>query len=80
MSDREQEQRERAYKIWEDEGRPDGAHDDHWKRAERPDDLADQESDDVTKVNQRADDEFASNDKAPDNAMDVRPPSTVAPD
>lgn len=80
MTDREQEQRERAYKIWEDEGRPDGAHDDHWKLAERAGDLADQETDDVTKVNQQADDEFANSDGEPNNAVDVRPPSTVAPD
>jgi hypothetical protein len=33
MVDIEQRQRERAYKIWEEEGRPDGRHDDHWKRA-----------------------------------------------
>ncbi len=29
MKDKEQKQRERAYKIWEDEGCPDGAHDEH---------------------------------------------------
>lgn len=80
MTDKEQQRRERAYKIWEDEGRPDGAHADHWQRAERPDDLADQESDDVTKVNQQADDEFANESDEPDNAADIRPPSTVAPD
>ncbi len=31
--DREQEQRERAYKIWEDEGRPIGKHEEHWAQA-----------------------------------------------
>ena len=25
--------RTRAYSIWESEGRPDGRHDEHWKRA-----------------------------------------------
>lgn len=25
--------RERAYRLWESEGRPDGKHDDHWRRA-----------------------------------------------
>ncbi|MDP9840051.1 hypothetical protein J2T09_004831 [Neorhizobium huautlense] len=80
MTDREQEQRERAYKIGEDEGRPDGAHDHHWKRAERAGDLVAQETDDVTKVNQQADDEFANSDWGHNNAADVRPPSTVAPD
>jgi len=34
MEDTERQQRERAYKIWEDEGRVEGAHDDHWQRAE----------------------------------------------
>lgn len=29
MNEKEQQQRERAYKIWEDEGRPEGAHEDH---------------------------------------------------
>jgi hypothetical protein len=33
MDDREQQQRERAYKIWEDEGRLEGAHEEHWQRA-----------------------------------------------
>ncbi|MGO4352753.1 DUF2934 domain-containing protein [Rhizobium sp. RAF36] len=32
--DKDQERRERAYRIWEDEGRPHGKHDDHWQRAE----------------------------------------------
>jgi hypothetical protein len=34
MDDKEQTLRERAYKIWEDEGRSDGSHEDHWRRAE----------------------------------------------
>lgn len=33
--DRETELQNRAYSIWEREGRPDGAHDDHWAAAER---------------------------------------------
>jgi hypothetical protein len=33
-SAREQALRERAYAIWEEEGRPDGKHLDHWRRAE----------------------------------------------
>jgi Protein of unknown function (DUF2934) len=31
---KEQAIRERAYAIWEEEGRPDGKHLDHWRRAE----------------------------------------------
>ena len=34
MDDKDQKRRERAYKIWEDEGRPEGADLDHWQRAE----------------------------------------------
>ncbi|TCL87297.1 hypothetical protein C8J38_1312 [Rhizobium sp. PP-WC-2G-219] len=58
MSADDEQKRERAYRIWEDEGRPEGRHDDHWKRAgERA--LADQVSEDVTKTNQEADQDFA---------------------
>jgi hypothetical protein len=31
---KEQAIRERAYAIWEEEGRPEGCHVDHWLRAE----------------------------------------------
>lgn len=34
MADREQQVRERAYAIWEQEGRPDGEDREHWLRAE----------------------------------------------
>jgi hypothetical protein len=80
MNDREQQQRERAYKIWEDEGRPEGAHEDHWRRAEDQHELTEQQSDDVTKVNQEADDEFAKDDSELGGAVDQRAPSTVSPD
>jgi hypothetical protein len=33
--DREDVIRRRAYEIWEDEGRPEGLHQEHWGRAER---------------------------------------------
>jgi hypothetical protein len=33
MSDREQEIRQRAYQIWESEGRPEGCESEHWERA-----------------------------------------------
>ncbi|MEV4607211.1 DUF2934 domain-containing protein [Neorhizobium sp. LMR1-1-1.1] len=80
MNEEEQQQRERAYKIWEDEGRPEGAHEDHWRRAQEPHEVAEQSSDDVTKVNQQADDEFAKDDTNLVDAADIRPPSTVSPD
>jgi hypothetical protein len=80
MNDREQQQRERAYKIWQDEGRPEGAHEDHWKRAEDQHQLTEHVSDDLTKVNQEADDEFARDDSEIGAAVNRRPPSTVSPD
>jgi hypothetical protein len=33
MDDHEEAVRERAYGIWEREGRPDGQHESHWHRA-----------------------------------------------
>jgi hypothetical protein len=80
MDEREKRRRERAYKIWEDEGRPDGAHDDHWRRAEEQHELAEQQSEDVTKVNQKADIEFAKDDTQTEPAADIKPPSAVNPD
>lgn len=77
MSDKEQQ---RAYKIWEDEGRPEGLHDENWKRAEDQHELTEQESEDVTNVNQQADDKFAREDQATGSATDLRPASTVSPD
>jgi hypothetical protein len=79
MTDREQQQRERAYKIWEDEGRPEGAHEEHWRRAEVKDGSSGGEED-VTKANQDANDQFNENGKGDRNPADIRPPSTVAPD
>lgn len=32
---RDEQIRARAYRIWEEEGRPHGVHDDHWRRAEQ---------------------------------------------
>lgn len=32
-NDRKELIQRRAYAIWESEGRPDGRHDDHWRRA-----------------------------------------------
>lgn len=34
-TDRDEQLRQRAYRIWEAEGRPDGMEADHWARAER---------------------------------------------
>jgi len=80
MEGDEQQHRERAYKIWEDKGRPEGAHEDHRRRAEEQHELTKQESEDVTKVNQELDDEFAKGGNAAEAGTDIRPPSTVNPD
>ncbi len=37
--------RERAYRIWEEEGRPEGRHLDHWQRAEEQHERTEQETD-----------------------------------
>lgn len=77
--DKEQQRRERAYKLWEDEGRPDGAHEDHWRRAEGPP-ISEQEAFDVTKANQDVSDKFARDDKKPRNPVEARPPSSAVLD
>jgi hypothetical protein len=41
-SDREQQIRERAYRIWEEEGRPTGRNRENWQRAET--EIADEEA------------------------------------
>jgi hypothetical protein len=61
MDDREQRQRERAYQLWEAEGRQHGAPENHWQRAEDQHELPEQESEDVTEANQIADDPIAAN-------------------
>ena len=77
--DKDQDQRERAYKIWEEEGRPDGQHDDHWRRAEEQHEKTEEEAAAVTEANQHASDEF--NRKNRKKALPIdRPPSSGAPD
>jgi hypothetical protein len=61
--DREQEQRDRAYKMWEEEGRPTGKHDEHWARAGQESNLPAREADETTEANQAADERFAVDDK-----------------
>ena len=80
MDDREQQLRERAYKIWEDEGRPAGAHEDHWRRAQNQHELTEQESEDVIKVNQEADKAFAEDDDENEYSSDIKRPFMVSPD
>jgi hypothetical protein len=42
QADRDARTRERAYQIWETEGRVEGRHDDHWHRAQR--EIAEEEA------------------------------------
>jgi len=79
LDDKEQERRERAYKIWEDEGRPEGQHEDHWQRAEDQHEATEREAADVTEANEHAKDAFNENNKN-SAAGEGLPPSTAAPD
>lgn len=45
MADREQQLRERAYHIWEKEGRKDGFELDHWQKAELQHEETEREAD-----------------------------------
>jgi hypothetical protein len=46
--DREQELQERAYRIWEEEGRLDGNDREHWLRAEQQHEQAEREVEEQT--------------------------------
>jgi hypothetical protein len=41
----DEKRRERAYRIWEEEGRPEGRHLDHWQRAEDQHEDTEREAD-----------------------------------
>jgi len=45
MDNSEDKRRERAYRIWEEEGRPEGRHADHWQRAEDQHEATEKEAD-----------------------------------
>lgn len=34
VDDREEQRRQKAYALWEEEGRPEGRHEAHWQQAE----------------------------------------------
>lgn len=53
MDDREQRIRERAYSIWESEGRREGSHAEHWHRASQ-----DVDGSSVEEVNEEASERF----------------------
>jgi len=75
--DTENDRRDRAYKIWEDEGRPEGKHDDHWKRAGEGQQVSEEEAAEITRANEEA--KRAFNDDASKDS-NIRPPSTISPD
>jgi len=72
MSEQQEDRiRERAYQIWEEEGRPEGDQEKHWRRAE-----AEFQNDMSDNASQRADTEGTT------QALDppVSPPSLTNPD
>lgn len=80
MDDHEQKQRERAYKIWEDEGRPENRHLDHWQRAEEQHEATEQDAAAVAKANQKASEQSAGTDRRSRSVGDMGPPSTASAD
>lgn len=78
MDDREQKQRELAYKLWEDEGRVEGGHLDHWQRAGEQ--FHETENADVTDVNEKISAKFTKNDGDSPSAVEARPASVSSPD
>jgi hypothetical protein len=80
MIDKEEKIRQLAYKIWEEEGRKSGFHNDHWLRAEKEHEMTEQQAEEATKANQKADEEFASDKGGTNSAADIRPPSIASPD
>jgi len=75
--DREQDRRERADNIWEDERRVDGKSADRRARTEG---QHAQGTDDVTRANEKANEQFAGEDGRKERDATDRPPSTVNPD
>jgi pyrroloquinoline quinone (PQQ) biosynthesis protein C len=80
MDDLQQRQRERAYRIWEEEGRPEGRHLDHWRRAGEGYDATEEEAAETTEANEKANDEFNRDSGGPGSAADTRPPSVSSAD
>jgi len=80
MDEKEQQRRARAYQIWEDEGRPEGRHLDHWARAEGQHEATEEQAAEVTKANQNAKMKFSDGEPTNDSAVDIRPPSMTSSD
>ena len=68
--DREERIRERAYQIWEREGRQEGSHDAHWQRAER--ELDEEEQEGGTETSQNEPRQMAGDASAPGTARRKR--------
>ncbi|RDJ03843.1 DUF2934 domain-containing protein [Rhizobium grahamii] len=80
MNEQEQRRRQRAYQIWEDEGRPEGQHLDHWARAEDQHEATEEQAAEVTEANRTAKKQFNDGDTTKESAMDIRPPSMTSAD
>jgi hypothetical protein len=81
MVDRDQKIRERAYALWESEGRGEGGHLDHWHRAEVEHDATERQAIEAEKTNKKAAEEVIEDGERPAPAgPDVRPPSMMSPD
>ncbi len=78
--DNDQKRRERAYRIWEAEGRPDCKHEDHWQRAEEQHEKTEGQAEEVTQTNQDASDEFNGEMDKRKSRTSRRPPSSISPD
>jgi pyrroloquinoline quinone (PQQ) biosynthesis protein C len=75
-----QQRRERAYRIWVEEGRPEGRHLDHWRRAGEETDVGEEEAAETTEANEKANDDFNRDGGEPGSAADIRPPSISSAD
>jgi Protein of unknown function (DUF2934) len=67
--------RERAYEMWEEEGKPEGEHSRHWNNAE------DELRRDTTEANQKAREQIAeTGKKTGESDIPIQPPSIASPD
>jgi hypothetical protein len=74
MDEREAKIRERAQKIWEDEGRPEGSHEEHWRRAEEEHEASEQANTDEGKENWKVEAGLPDDKAAPSIMPTVIPP------
>ncbi len=54
MDNSQESRRERAYRLWEEEGRPEGRHLDHWQRAENQHEETEKEADKALAIEAKA--------------------------